>query len=88
MTHGLRLLIGLGALVAGVPISLVGVLLVLYNGDEGSSGVYIGSVDAHVIGVSSLAVGLTLIWVATRLLRRLFAKPSEHIRRARSGDSS
>jgi drug/metabolite transporter (DMT)-like permease len=70
MKHALRLLTGLALLVAGVLLTLWGAFFFLYRGDEGSSTVYIGDVDAQVVGVMALAVGLAAIWVSSRLLRR------------------
>jgi hypothetical protein len=60
-------------LAGGVLISLWGLFWVSYRGDEGASAVYISfggsNVNAQVIGVIALAIGLIAIWVSLRDLR-------------------
>jgi hypothetical protein len=83
----IRLLIGLPLLIVGVLIGLFGLVAILYNGDcrggdcsKATVELLGGEMDANTVGVIVLAIGLVVIWLAARILKRRrnakFAKPS------------
>jgi hypothetical protein len=66
---------GFLGLLAGTLISLMGLFLVLYRGEEGSEGntwVNLGGkkVDADIVGIPLLAIGLAAVGVSLLALRR------------------
>lgn len=70
-----RFLVGFLGLLAGAVIGLMGAFIILYSGEEGSEGntyVNLGGsrIDADIVGVPVLVVGLIGMTLALLLLRR------------------
>ena len=67
-----RLLVSAPLFVVGVLLALYGVFALTFNDRGGSTSVTLVGhrLDAHLVGVASLAIGLAIIGAAVALVRR------------------